>query len=191
MLPSVRTKIEQLNTREEALRKFSVTGALSPSTPRASISSNPRTSITVDPRQSIISNSVPMVTSPVSTSGRYTPRPLSPSSPSTYAPAPLLTDQSPSKRRSYTAALGPRATRTISNDSEASRHSRNTSTHKVGNTLISRRSLSLNRDISRLSSVLSPPLQLTPIQPSHHPLIPTRRLLRRGKGMGNQRGHSV
>jgi hypothetical protein len=157
MLPSVRTKIEQLNTREEALRKFSVTGALSPSTPRASISSNPRNSLSIDPRQSIISTTLPLVTSPVSTSGRYTPQAMSPTSPSSI-PAHLLADQSPSKRRSYTAALGPRTARTMSNESSSTMHSRNPSTHKVGNTtFLTKRSFAQSRHIPPSSNTIASP----------------------------------
>lgn len=157
MLPSVRTKIEQLNTREEALRKFSVTGALSPSTPRASISSNPRNSLSIDPRHSIMSTTLPLVTSPVSTSGRYTPQAMSPTSPSSI-PAHLLTDQSPSKRRSYTAALGPRTARTMSNESSSTMHSRNPSTHKVGNTtFLTKRSFAQSRHISPIDNAVTSP----------------------------------
>jgi hypothetical protein len=149
MLPSVRTKIEQLNTREEALRKFSVTGAISPSTPRASIGSNPRGSVSIDTRQSI---AMPLVTSPVSTSGRYTPQALSPVS----VPAQ---DQSPSKRRSYTTALGPRAARTMSNDSsDSTRHNRTGSTHKIGNTTyLTKRSFAQARHISPTKTLVTSP----------------------------------
>jgi hypothetical protein len=148
MLPSVRTKIEQLNTREQALRKFSVTGALSPSSARASMSSAPRGSISIDPSQSVISTTMPLVTSPTSTSGRYTPQAMSPTSPSS-APTYLLSDQSPSKRRSYTAALGPRTGRTTSGESSTMTHSRNPSTHKVGNTtFLTKRSFAHSRHIS-------------------------------------------
>lgn len=148
MLPSVRTKIEQLNTREQALRKFSVTGAISPTTPRASISSGPRGSISIDPRHSVISTTMPMVTSPTSTSGRYTPQAMSPTSPSS-VPSHFQAEQSPSKRRSYTSALGPRTARTMSNESSTAMHSRNPSTHKVGNTtFLTKRSFAQSRHIA-------------------------------------------
>jgi hypothetical protein len=176
MLPSVRTKIEQLNTREQALRKFSVTGALSPTTPRASISSAPRGSISIDPRHSIISTTMPLVTSPTSTSGRYTPQAMSPTSPPSI-PAQLMADQSPSKRRSYTAALGPRSARTMSSElSSTTMHNRNPSTHKVGNTtFLTKRSFAQSRHISPAitsptssyadSTVTSPPYSyLTPLE---------------------------
>ena len=180
MLPSVRTKIEQLNTREEALRKFSVSGALSPSTPRASISSAPRGSISIDPRHSVISTNMPLVTSPTSTTGRYTPQAMSPTSPSSI-PAHLMTDQSPSKRRSYTTALGPRAGRTMSDESSTAMHSRNPSTHKVGNTtFLTKRSFAQSRHISPAvtspsssyadSPVTSPTYSyLTPLEASRKP----------------------
>lgn len=182
MLPSVRTKIEQLNTREEALRKFSVTGALSPSTPRASISSAPRGSLSIDPRQSVISTTMPLVTSPTSTTGRYTPQAMSPTSPSSI-PAHLMADQSPSKRRSYTAALGPRTARTTSNESPStsSMHNRNPSTHKVGNTtFLTKRSFAQSRHISPAvtspsssyadSTIASPTYSyVTPLEASRKP----------------------
>ena len=154
MLPSVRTKIHQLNTRDEALRKFSVSGAISPSTPRASISSNPRASISVQrtpptqssPRHSIISPSIPMVTSPISTAGRETP-PQSPTSSSRMIDSANTT---PSKRRSYTTALGPRHARTTSNESTStSSHGRSPSTHRIGNTtFLTKRSFAQSRHIS-------------------------------------------
>jgi hypothetical protein len=162
MLPSVRTKIEQLNTREEALRKFSVTGAISPTTPRASIASNPRGSVSIDTRQSIVSNTMPFVTSPQSTGGRYTPQALSPSSPPSSVPAHLY-DQSPSKRRSYTAALGPRPVRTMSNDSETTEHSRSGSTHKIGNTTyLTKRSFAQARHISPTKTLVTSPSSYAP-----------------------------
>ena len=180
MLPSVRTKIEQLNTREQALRKFSVTGALSPSSARASMSSATRGSISIDPSQSVISTTMPLVTSPTSTTGRYTPQAMSPTSPSS-APTYLLSDQSPSKRRSYTAALGPRSGRTMSGESSTMTHSRNPSTHKVGNTtFLTKRSFAQSRHIAPVitspssnyadSAVTSPTYSyLTPLEAQRSP----------------------
>lgn len=165
MLPSVRTKIQQLNTRDEALRKFSVSGAISPSTPRASVSSNPRTSISVSTHQrtpptasaarySIVSPSIPMVTSPISTVGRATPH-RSPESSSHILDS---THTTPTKRRSYTTALGPRHARTTSNESGSSTsHGRSPSTHRVGNTTyLTKRSFAQSHHISPNKGVTHP-----------------------------------
>lgn len=149
MLPSVRTKIDQLNNRDEALRKFSVSGAISPSTPRASVISNPRGSILIQARQSIISPSMPIVTSPVSTTGRYTPQAQSPKSPTSIPEH--MQNTTPTKRRSYTAALGPRHTRVASDDSTETTTgmARSPSTHRVGNTTyLTKRSFAQSRHIS-------------------------------------------
>lgn len=176
MLPSVRTKIDQLNTREEALRKFSVSGAISPSTPRASISSNPRTSVSIPQRQSIISPSMPMVTSPISAAGKTTP-PTSPTSMAAY-----MQDRTPTKRRSYTTALGPRPTRTMSNDSTSTSLGRSPSTHRVGDTTyLTKRSFAQSRHISPPSKgLIASPSSYTQ---SSDPDFSPRSLTSREKGL--------
>ncbi|KAK8861739.1 hypothetical protein IAR55_002562 [Kwoniella newhampshirensis] len=90
ILPSVQSKIAQLESRDEALRKFSVSGA------------------------AVVSPSSPVRSSPAPAPAFARP---SLSGPSASAGASTGLTGSPSKRRSHTAALAPRPVRSTSDDS--------------------------------------------------------------------------
>ncbi|WVQ93727.1 hypothetical protein IAU59_000804 [Kwoniella sp. CBS 9459] len=97
ILPSVRTKIAQLESRDEALRKFSVSGSVPSSVaPSRQVSVNP-------------THVLPLAISPNTVGGGKGAGNGSGVAGGAGSPS--------AKRRSYTTALAPRATRTTSDDS--------------------------------------------------------------------------
>ncbi|WVF66096.1 hypothetical protein IAT40_000835 [Kwoniella sp. CBS 6097] len=97
ILPSVRTKIAQLESRDEALRKFSVSGSVPSSVaPSRQVSINPTQLLSV----AIAPNTVGGLSGDDSSLG-----------------VAASGGHANAKRRSYTAALAPRPTRTTSDDS--------------------------------------------------------------------------
>ncbi|OCF45144.1 hypothetical protein I317_00946 [Kwoniella heveanensis CBS 569] len=97
ILPSVRTKIAQLESRDEALRKFSVSGSV----PSSVV---PSRQVSINPTQVLSVAIAPTASGSFNGMGGSSGLVGGPGSPN-------------AKRRSYTAALAPRPTRTASADS--------------------------------------------------------------------------